>query len=73
MHQSGVCNNIMGVAQTVNPRISKQIKCISQNFGSPSILLVASSGGADWWYVTVTPRSTIKAYRISRFAHGRPP
>ena len=40
-----------------NPHpINKQIKCISQNFGSYTILLVAASGGADWWYVVVTPR-----------------
>ena len=36
--------------------INKQIKCISQNFGSYTILLVAASGRADWWYVVVTPR-----------------
>ena len=42
--------------QGVITPISKQIKCISQDFGNPSILLVASSGGASWWYVVVTPR-----------------
>ena len=49
------------------------MRCIVRDFGTYLVRLVASSDGADWWYVIGTTRSRIKAYGLSRFAHGRPP
>ena len=61
------------VLPTVITPINKRRKCISQNFASYTILLAASSAGADSWYVVVTPRRVFLSDNFSRFAHGRPP
>ena len=53
--------------------IIKQIKCISPKNGCYAILLVAASGGANWWYAVVTPRPVNDPDNFSRFARGRPP
>ena len=53
--------------------IIKQIKCVSPKNGCYAILLVAASGGANWWYAVVTPRPVNDPDNFSRFARGRPP
>ena len=53
--------------------INKQIKCISQDFESYLVLLVASSVDNDWCSVIGSPSPANVARRILRFAHGRPP